>query len=466
METANRFFRKYFLTGVGLIALFILVNLVLLAGVLIFSSLQSSRPTLRMESLAAMLSVDGDGTICADENIGAALAERKMPWAMVLDADGKVVWGSGLPDELPRQYTAADIARFTRWYLQDWPVVVWVVGDQGHLLVAACEKGSLFRTDGMWDYGQFRALCAGIVCALIANMTLVVALFWRSTRKLEHAVAPVLAGIETLAAGRAPALPEQGELAAVNATLNHAGAKLCRKERARAAWINGISHDVRTPLALMLGYAAGLEDDAALPPAARAQAGIIRRQGEKLRQLIGDLNLTTKLEYAMQPLNRQAIEPVELARTVVSDFLNNGLNGAYTLTLEEDGPLPPLRADSALLARALGNLVQNSITHNPGGCQITVAVRPAGGGCAFCVADDGVGPAADAPARWNAGQFEAAATGSDGQSPHGFGLRLVWQIAHAHGGQVHFTAAAPHGLLVELILPGKGKDDGRLLPAQ
>ena len=61
--------------------------------------------------------------------------------------------------------------------------------------------------------------------------------------------------------------------------LNQAGAYLMQKDNARAEWIRGVSHDIRTPLSMVLGYASELEDDDALPTEARRQAGMIRRQG-------------------------------------------------------------------------------------------------------------------------------------------------------------------------------------------
>lgn len=77
---------------------------------------------------------------------------------------------------------------------------------------------------------------------------------------------------------------------------------IARRDDARTSWIAGVSHDVRTPLALILGWAEQLEQDTALPAAARQKACGIRTQSEKLRALIEDLNLTSKLQYGAQPL--------------------------------------------------------------------------------------------------------------------------------------------------------------------
>lgn len=64
-------------------------------------------------------------------------------WAMVLDDDGSVIWQHDLPQNLNKHYTASEIASFSRWYLDDWPVFCWTA-DYG-LFVAAMPRGSVWR---------------------------------------------------------------------------------------------------------------------------------------------------------------------------------------------------------------------------------------------------------------------------------------------------------------------------------
>ena len=243
------------------------------------------------------------------------LAQNDLPWAMVLAPDGVIAWSHALPAAADHPYTAADIARMSRWYLEDYPVVVRTLAD-GSLLVVACNKDRVLRVglSTMMTYRELWATLYGCLAIFGVNLLLVVALFWRSLRRMEKSAAPLLQGVGRLAAGRPTDLPETGELGPVQAALNRVSAQMARRDAARAEWINGISHDVRTPLAVMLGYAGTLEADPALPAAAREQAGMIRAQGERLRRLISDLNLASQLEYSMQPLQWRHLDPAELAR--------------------------------------------------------------------------------------------------------------------------------------------------------
>ena len=62
---------------------------------------------------------------------------------MQLDDEGNVIWSDRMPDALPRHYTAREIASFTRWYLEDYPVYVWA--DEDGLLVLASAAGSEWK---------------------------------------------------------------------------------------------------------------------------------------------------------------------------------------------------------------------------------------------------------------------------------------------------------------------------------
>ena len=69
----------------------------------------------------------------------------------------------------------------------------------------------------------------------------------------------------------------------------------------------------------------------------------------------------------MQPIRTQALNPFELARQVISEFLNNGMSKMYELNYSEidSDTVKPIYGDVSLLNRMLHNLIQNSITHNP-----------------------------------------------------------------------------------------------------
>ena len=374
-------------------------------------------------------------------------------WAMVLDDDGSVIWQHDLPQNLNKHYTASEIASFSRWYLDDWPVFCWTA-DYG-LFVAAMPRGSVWRCNIYNNAQLMNAMAAGMLPALALLLGVPAAcclLFsWRGARRLQT----IAAGLATVADGGTIRLPTDGFAGELADTVNRTSEQLrrrneiiARRDDARTSWIAGVSHDVRTPLALILGWAEQLEQDTALPAAARQKACGIRTQSEKLRALIEDLNLTSKLQYGAQPLRCQPTQAGPLLRRLAAEFCDSPLAASCTVALEiaPDADKAILDADAALLARAVENLLHNAACHNPGLVQVQLSAVRTGKTLRITIADDGAG--------YPPAVLHALQTGEAGENtPHILGLHVVEQIIHAHGGTAAFARNAPRGAKAVLVLP-------------
>ncbi len=452
MNTVQRFFRRYILSTVGIVLLFFAVNIALLFVIIIAGGMSGADTSFSVRDFSDHVVLQ-DGKWVADDTALSMLQEQSA-WAMLLNEDGDVIWQQSLPEKLPRSYTSTEVASFSRWYLEDYPVKIWTRAD-GKLMVVGYQPGTLVKYYFSLEWPYMGVLLGGIAAVFIINLLLIIFLILRNTRKVEKAMTPILQGIQNLSHGKALHLEEQGKLAEINAGLNRAAGYMKKKDNTRAEWIRGVSHDIRTPLSMVLGYASELEDDCDLPPNARKQAGIIRRESEKMKRLIDDLNLTTKLEYALQPVPFKDVDWVETSRQAVSEVLNSGLDSRYEIVFAEmqPGHSIHLLGDDGLLRRMLDNLIRNSITHNPHGCRISVSVGEENGRCLCTVSDDGVGIEPERLKVLNRGDDITSTQGSDEKNKHGLGLKLVMQIVKAHRGTVSFSGSTPHGLEVRISLP-------------
>ena len=455
MKPVERFFRKYFLSMIGIIVLFLLLNIVLFFSVLIWAWQTSETPKLSLNEICDSIVMDEAGHFTTSEEL-AELLEEHHAWAMLLDDKGTVIFQERMPEELPRQYTPADVAKFSRWYLGDYPVYV-----QEHpqgLLVVGGEKGSQAKYYFSVNESYVKNLFTGLIAVFLANIIVVVLLIWKNIRHVEKAVTPILRGIETVSSGQPVSLTEKGELAEINRQLNKAGAFIVKKDSARADWISGISHDVRTPLSVILGFAGQLEDNQTLPAPAREQAACIRKQGEKLRNLISDLNLASRLEYSMQPLRLEKIYLVELARQVVCEFLDSGLEEQYRITFSSDqeSEMASTMGDEALLKRALYNLIQNSMIHNSRGCDISVSAAWNGNHTVITVSDNGIGVSAEKLEELKANTHRIESTDERLNLRHGLGVLLVWQIVEAHHGTMEIFSEPQGGYKTVLTFSNDG----------
>lgn len=456
MNTIKRFFRRNIFSTIRIIALFFAVNLLLLlvGAFFIITYLNGVADSIfPIEDFSNHIIIQ-NGQLTPDTQAFEILHQTDA-WAMILDDDGTVIWEDGLPEELPRKYTVTDIVMFSRWYLEDYPINVWERTDGLLVIGFPPESASNFYVSTNIAYIWPFVIGIGIV--FIINFLLMIYLFLRNTHQIEKSMEPILNGIQLLSQGKEFRLEEKGELAEINAGLNRASAYLLKKDNTRAEWIRGISHDIRTPLSMILGYASEIEDTFSLPEATRKQAGIIRRYSEKLKNLVSDLNLTTKLEYSMQPMQRKDLDPVELARQIVSEVLNDGLSELYELELSEDNPGKNILivGDQTLLNRMLGNLIRNCIIHNPNGCKIQVSIGSNDTMCVFSVMDNGNGISKPQLNALNSDEDISSTRKQIDGAEHGLGLKIVRQIVKAHQGTIQFSSTISHGLFVTIFLPLK-----------
>ena len=123
--------------GVGLIL--VVLNFGVVVGFVLNSAHAEPIRYVPVEKIAAGIERQENGQITVAEEVWPVLQER-YAWAMQLNDSGEVIWSDRMPPELPQAYTASDIAGFSRWYLNDYPVTVW--SDEDGLLVLAGEPGS------------------------------------------------------------------------------------------------------------------------------------------------------------------------------------------------------------------------------------------------------------------------------------------------------------------------------------
>lgn len=454
MKTFTRMIRRYILAT----ALVVVVVLALLLGMTLYLGLHygaQNDGSAPIATLAEALTPTETGLQFAPGKTPAEWMQGYV-WAMALDDNGNVIWQYDLPQNLHKTYTAAEIASFSRWYLDDYPVQCWAA-DYG-LFVAAAPRGSVWKYNLYESGSMMQALAAGFLPALAVVLGVVVGccmLFsWLGTRRLQT----IAAGLDTVADGGTVDLPTNGFAGELADTVNRTSEQLrrrneiiTRRDDARTNWIAGVSHDVRTPLALILGWAQQLEGDITLPAAARQKAGGIRSQSEKLRTLIEDLNLTSKLQYGAQPLRCRPVQAGALLRRIAADFCESPLAAHCTVTLDvpPDADKTTLNADAALLTRALENLLHNAAGHNPGAVQLQITAARCVGTLQITVADDGSG--------YPPAVLHTLQTGETGENPpHILGLHVVEQILQAHGGSAVFSQNQPHGAKALLTLPVQG----------
>lgn len=421
-------------------------------------------PWKTAERVAEELHQEEVGEYVLSEEMENELAASDV-WALMIANDTmQVVWQSeNLPDSIPLSYQASDIVSLTRGYIDGYPTFTGESEDG--VIVLGYPKESYWKHMWpSWDYRIIENLPRTLLTVLLLNILIILLIYVAANTGLLRSVKPIVEGIQKLAAGEAVCAKETGVLSELASSINQASEilqeqkeQLRRKETARANWIAGVSHDIRTPLSLVIGNAAKLEEDTRLTEEQQKKASVIVKQGTRIKNLVNDLNLASKLEYNMQPVHLEKENLVSIVRSVVVDYMNLGLNEAYPIEWETDEELTvcPILADKNLLKRAISNLIQNSMEHNEQGCSIHVRVEVEGRGYGITVADDGAGATEEQIEKLNHAPHYMVCDENVNEQRHGLGLLIVKQIMAAHHGEVIIGKSPYGGFAVELWLEGQ-----------
>lgn len=367
---------KRFISSTMIISAFLLtVNFIVLAAWILRGTNALNSPAFVVKQVALGLTLQNEEYSLASK--AQKLLQDNQAFGMLLSDEGSVIWNYKLPGELNKTYSLTDVAKFTKGYLKDYPVFVWE--QEEGIVVVGYPKNTLAKYQYILPVNVVSSLPVRLAALIIGNFALALLLSLLIGSRLIRSIRPLTTGIEALAEDKQVTLEPKGLLSdlsesinRVSALLQQRGEALKSRDEARSNWIAGISHDIRTPLSMVLGYASDLEENKTLLEEPRHQAGIIRKQAENLRALVNDLNLVSMLEYEMQPLAKKSVRLAALVRQLASDFLNNGHKEKYQIEIYIDNESTQVYADERLLLRAATNLIHNSLKHNKDGCTIHI----------------------------------------------------------------------------------------------
>jgi two-component system phosphate regulon sensor histidine kinase PhoR len=226
-----------------------------------------------------------------------------------------------------------------------------------------------------------------------------------------------------------------------------------RLDRTRKDFVANVSHELKTPLAAIQGYAETLLDGALdeRETALRFSRRILE-QCRRLGDLLADLLTLSRLE-GTAPLRAQ--EPVDLRETVAEavELLAGGAaSKQVTLEIEPGGPAV-VAGDADGLLRLAANLIDNAVKYNRTGGRVTLRLTVAAGQVQLEVADTGIGiPAAALPRLFE--RFYRVDKGrAREEGGTGLGLAIVKHVAQAHGGRVEVESEPGRGSRFRVLLP-------------
>jgi len=220
-------------------------------------------------------------------------------------------------------------------------------------------------------------------------------------------------------------------------------------ERLRNSLLSALSHDLRTPLAVLYGLSQTLETLPGLPAQARELSLTLQQQSRRVGAMVNNLLDMARLESGSLQLNRQW-QPLEEVIGTSLQILGDSL-AQHRQQMRLPPGLPLLNLDAALMERVLCNLLENAVKYTPPGSQITLAAVTEPDRVVLSVEDDGPGlPAGREEQLFNKfsrGEKESSTPGV------GLGLAICRAIVETHGGRIWAERSALGGAAFKIALP-------------
>jgi len=226
-------------------------------------------------------------------------------------------------------------------------------------------------------------------------------------------------------------------------------------DRLRRELISNVSHDLRTPLASMMGYVDTLllkHQD--LSDEQRLQyIDITRKHTLRLDKLIGDLFELSKLDAHCVHPSLETFSLAELLQDVTQEFELKAQAAGIQLSFNATEQKAMVRADIGLVQRVLENLLQNALKHTPPGGKVSIQLAPAPGLIRVAVADTGQGIPAEDLEHIFERFYRSGRPVSSTDSSTGLGLAIVKRILDLHGSRITVNSQLDRGTRFEFDLP-------------
>lgn len=404
-----------------------------------------------------------DGNICVQKTGLERLDEYGL-WIQILDEAGQEVFSYHKPEDYPTNYSVSELLAFsTKNYEQNHTVFVNSFEDSG--------KSWLYIVGFPYAIGKYMLYYNGENVARLSPVARIIIFsafgvltvsvlgygFWLSRR-----LSTITNGIRNISLRTYKPLKEKGVFREISIALNkmdieirHADEMKENTERTRREWISNITHDLKTPLSPVKGYAELLVDNSMKEKPATIQeyGAIILKNVNHAEKLINDLKLTYQLDSGAIPYNPQKICLVRYLKELVIDVINDPAFSKRIIEFESNIPELTTHLDSDLFRRAVQNLIMNALIHNPHDTKVTVILDlESPKKVCISICDNGVGMS-DIEKSEIFSRYYRGTNTKEKPEGSGLGLAIAKQIVILHGGEITVKSKLNEGTEFIILLP-------------
>jgi two-component system, OmpR family, phosphate regulon sensor histidine kinase PhoR len=229
--------------------------------------------------------------------------------------------------------------------------------------------------------------------------------------------------------------------------------ELRRLEAVRRDFVANVSHELKTPLTSISGYAETLLSLPPDPEMARVFLGTILGNARRMQRLVDDLLDLSRIESGRWQPTRAEIDVASAAREAWTEVGARPESRQVEFSVQVDPGAEKLCADHDAVRQVLTNLLENSLRHTPAGGEIACLGRREGNGVVLAVRDNGTGITREHLPRIFERFYRADSSRSREEGGTGLGLAIVKHLVEAHGGRVWAESERGKGTTVNSWFP-------------
>ena len=445
-------FKKGILKFILAFLTIILIDFVLLVATTNFIRSQQS-PIDIIQGVSSNIT-PSNGTYKVNQTAKKLIKKHNL-WVMILDQkSGNEKFNIKKPKNIKTQFDYADVIKFSRYYLDDYPIFTQIKKEQKDIYIIAFPKESIIRYgNNFFDLKRIQIFPILILVIIFVNCLFCLFLYLYSVTFLNRNIQPIINAIGKLPVGLNKQVNSVQELNRLTLAVNSANKKLRKNEEFKENWISGIAHDIKTPLSVIVANTSlaieKTDNDDLLK---NLKPTLV--ESHYIQNLLNDLNIFARLTNSNLKLNQEITDIIPFFKEIIIQIINQEIWNDFNFEFIPDNKLlgKKMYIEKSLMSRVIHNLIYNSVLHNPSGCNIQIVLNYISRNkFSVIIRDNVIGTSTDILKNIN--KIEEFNFDISGARRSGMGLKISNQIVDLHGGSMIITSEQGEYFQTEIILP-------------
>src|SRR5699024_1838794 len=307
---------------------------------------------------------------------GEEILQKHNAWIQVLDEDGNEVYSYEKPIKVKESYNPMELIHAYKYSLAETESTIFIsekdFPNKNHSYIIGFPYEKVGRIVFSYEDDKlYNTIKGGISMVLFVSIIIALLFGYLFSRRLTKPLEGIIGDVQNLSQGQYNLQREEkGIYKQIYKNINNLSKRLRSNEEERKnldnmreEWIANISHDIKTPLVSIKGYAETLsnEEYEFTRGEIKEYSEIIENKSDYIKELIDDLNLSTRLKNKALTLNLENINIVSLVREIIIDILNNPQNSKENIEFSTRKQVIEKDLDKIIIKKEITNIKYNHI---------------------------------------------------------------------------------------------------------